>query len=167
MRAAHARVLVQGGAQRGARAIVLAGVAPGAADENAGLRDRPGREHPREQPLGFVRLLQPQEVGGHQERELGVVGRQRAGFGQATRRRLVLPVRRQRAGEQPPRLSVTRVPCRESLEDLRRTRGLAHLEEAVGQRVLPRPILDREQTRRRRSPPSPREAAARAFPAAP
>ena len=145
VRPPHARVLVQGGAQRGARAIVLAGVAPGAADEHAGLRDRPGREHPREQPLGVVRLLHPQEVGRHQELQLRVVGRQRARLGQADQRRLEPLVRGQRAGEQPPRLGVPRVLRRQPLEDLRRPRGLAHLEEAVGQRALPLPMLDREQ----------------------
>ena len=127
VRAAHARVLVQRRAQLGARALVLAGVAVGAADEDVGLRDRPGATTRANSRSAASSPLQPEVLGGDQERQLRVVGRGRglasSSFSAAGSSCPAAASARASSGGSPVRGDLSREPRQVSAAS-----GLAHLE---------------------------------------
>src|SRR5205823_13206179 len=101
-----------------ARTVVLARVAVRAADEDVGLRYRPGFHDAREEPLGGVDFLQPEVLGGEHERRLRVKGRVRTRRVQLLHRLLDLPPGRQGLREETARLRVTGLLPRQSPQDL-------------------------------------------------
>ena len=147
MRAPHAGILLERRAQLRARALVLAGVAVRAADEDVRLRDRPGLHDLREQSGGGVRPLEPQVLARQQEHDLRVVGPRRHRLVQRLRRAIGLPGGQERPREKAPGLHVARVLPGERRQDLHGRRGLAHLEVPAGQGLQPLPAPGREGAR--------------------
>ena len=147
VRAPHAGILLERRAQLRARAVVLAGVAVRAADEDVGLRDRPGLHDLGEQSGGGVRPLEPQVFAGQQEHDLRVGGPRRHRLVQRLHRPIGLPGGQERPREKPPGLHVARVLRGERRQDLHGRRRLAHLEVPAGEGLQPLPTPGREGAR--------------------
>ena len=145
--AAHARVLREGLLQLRARSLVLAGIAVGAADEDVGLRDRPGLHDLRKEAIGGIHPLEPEVLGRQQERHLRVVGRRRRRLVEPPRRLIGLAGRAVSPREQSPGLHVVRVLRGQRRQDLHGRGRLARLEEPARQGPRPFPAPGREAER--------------------
>ena len=145
VRAAHARVLGEGARSSVVARVVLASVAVGAADEDAGLGDGPSGHYPRVETLRRLDLLQPQVLGGDEERLLGVVGRGRASLVEPLDRGLEPSGRGERFGEHAEGLRILRGLSRDLGEDYHGQTGLPHLEVFEGQRAECLQALDSEE----------------------
>ena len=147
VRSPHAGILLERRAQLHACALVLAGVAVRAADQDVRLWDRPGLDDLGEQSGGGVRPLEPEVFARQQEHDLRVVGPRRHRLVQPLRRPIGLPGGQERSREKPPGLHVARVLSGERRQDLHGRRGLAHLEVPPGQGSQPLPAPAREGVR--------------------
>ena len=143
VRAAHAGVLLQRRPQLGPRALVLAEVPVGAADEDAGLRDRAVEGDLREEARGLVDPLRSQVPGGQGERELRVAGRQRSRVLQDAQRLFGMTAGGERLREEPAGLDVTGARACETSQDLHGRGGLSQLEVRQGEGLEREAVLER------------------------
>ena len=149
VRPAHLRVLGEGGAKLGLRPRVLARVAVGAADEDAGLGDGPRGHDPREEALRLARLLEPQVLGGDEEERLGVLARGDARFAERVRGGVELAGGGPGPREQPEGFHVPRRPESGVGQDLE-SRGRSRPPGARASRGRPAPpSCPRGRARRR------------------